>query len=51
MDLGMQFDSFGSIYDPVPGLLISLGIDIELGQKGRPMADYVSGSYLLHYFR
>ena len=32
MDLGMYFDSFGSLRDPVPGLIVSLGIAVELGQ-------------------
>ena len=33
MALGMHFDSFGSLYDPVLSLLFSLGVDIELGQE------------------
>ena len=32
--LGDAFDSFGGIYDPVLGLLISLGFDVELVQEG-----------------
>ena len=27
----MYFDIFGSLCAPVPGLLVSLGIDVELG--------------------
>ena len=34
MALGIHFDSFGSICAPVPGLLVSLGIDVELEQDG-----------------
>ena len=32
--LGMHFDNFGSLHAPVPGLIFSLGIDVELGQEG-----------------
>ena len=34
MALGMHFESFCSLCDPVLGLLISLGIDVELEQEG-----------------
>ena len=34
MALGMHFDSFGSLCAPVPGLLVSLSIDVELVQEG-----------------
>ena len=30
----MYVDNCGSICAPVPGLLVSLGIDVELGQEG-----------------
>ena len=32
--LGVHYESFGSLCAPIPGLLISLGIDVELGQEG-----------------
>ena len=32
--LGMHFDNCGSLRAPVLGLLIYLGIDVELGQRG-----------------
>ena len=32
--LGVHFDSFGSLCAPVPALLFSLVIDVELVQKG-----------------
>ena len=32
--LGMQFENCGSLCAPVPGILISLGIDVELKQEG-----------------
>ena len=31
--LGINFDRFGRICAPIPGLLVSLGIDVELGQE------------------
>ena len=34
MSLGMQFGIFGSHCAPFPGLLVSLGIDVELLQEG-----------------
>ena len=34
MALGMHFGSFGSLCAPVLGLIVSLGIDVELGQEG-----------------
>ena len=33
MNLGVHFDNFGSLYASVPGLLISLGMYVELGKK------------------
>ena len=36
--LGMHFDSFGSLYDPVLGLIVYLGIDFELVQEGLEIA-------------
>ena len=33
MSLRMIFGNFGCICYPVPGLLVSLDIDVELGQK------------------
>ena len=33
MDLGVHFGSFGSLRAPIPGLLIYLGIYVELGQE------------------
>ena len=32
--LGMHFENFGSLRAPVPGLLVSMGIYVELGQEG-----------------
>ena len=32
--LGVHFDRFGSLCAPVPGLLVSLVIDVELVQEG-----------------
>ena len=32
-DLGIHFDKFGCLCDPVPGLLVSLGIYVELVQE------------------
>ena len=34
MALGIQFDSFGNLCAPVPGLLVSLSVYFELGQEG-----------------
>ena len=34
MALGMNFDSFGSLLEPIPGVLVSQGIFFELGQEG-----------------
>ena len=31
---GTQFDRLGRLCDPVPGLLVYLGINVELRQKG-----------------
>ena len=41
--LGMHFDSFGSICVPVPVLLVSMGIDVELGQEGLYIALILDG--------
>ena len=29
----MHFDNCGSLFAPLPGLLLSLGIDVELGRE------------------
>ena len=34
VDLEMHFDNGGSLRSPVPDLLVSMGIDVELGQEG-----------------
>ena len=34
MALGIHFGNFGILRAPVPGLLVSLGIYVELGQEG-----------------
>ena len=34
MALGMHIENCGSLRAPVLGLLVSLGIDVELGQEG-----------------
>ena len=34
MSLGMHFENCGIIHSPVPVLLVSLGIDVELVQEG-----------------
>ena len=34
MNLGVHFDNFGSLHAPVLGLIVSLGIYIELVQEG-----------------
>ena len=34
MTLGIHFDSCGSLRDHFPGLLVSLGIQVELGKEG-----------------
>ena len=36
--LGMNFGNFGSLRAPILGLLVSLGIDVELGQEGLDIA-------------
>ena len=43
MALGIHFDSFGSICDPFTGLIVSLGVDVELGQKGLDIALILDG--------
>ena len=34
MALGIHFEIFGSLYAPVPGLIVSLVIFVELGEEG-----------------
>ena len=34
----MNFGNFGSLRAPILGLLVSLGIDVELGQEGLDIA-------------
>ena len=41
--LGVQFDSFVILYAPFPGLLVSLGIDVELLQEGLDVALLLNG--------
>ena len=41
--MGVHFEIFVSLCAPVPGLLVSLGIDIELGQKGLDIALILDG--------
>ena len=43
MDFGMHFDSFGSLCAPVPGILVSLVVDIELEQEGLYIALLLDG--------
>ena len=43
LDLGIQFDKCGSIRSFVPGLLVSLGIDVEMGQEGLDIALVLDG--------
>ena len=38
MTMGIHFDSHGSIQAPVPGLLVYLGIYVELEQEGLNVA-------------
>ena len=44
MTLGMHFDRFCGIYAPVPGLIVSLGIDVELTQE-IPDTDLILDGY------
>ena len=39
----MQYDSFGCLYAPVLGLLVSLYIDVEIGQEGLHAALIIYG--------
>ena len=39
----MQFDNCGSLRAPIPGLLISLGIDVELVKEGLYIALVLDG--------
>ena len=41
--LALHFDSCGIIYAPVLVLLVSLGIDVELGQEGLDIALVLDG--------
>ena len=41
--LGMHFDRFDRICDPVPVLLVSLDINVELGQEGLHVALILDG--------
>ena len=43
MALGVHSDSFGSLCAPVPGLLVYLGIDVELGQEVLDIALILDG--------
>ena len=43
MALVMYFDSFGSLCSPVPGLLNSFGIDVELVQEVLDVAFILDG--------
>ena len=43
MALGMHFDCFGILCTPVPGLLICMGINVELGQEGLDIALILGG--------
>ena len=43
LDLGIQFDKCSSIRSFVPGLLVSLGIDVELVQEGLDIALVLDG--------
>ena len=43
MDLGMHFDSFGSLYAPIPGLPTFLGIGIALVKEGLDIALIIDG--------
>ena len=44
MELGMYFDSCGSLRDPVQRLLITLGIWVELGQEGLDITLVIDGN-------
>ena len=39
----MQYDSFGCLYAPVLGLLVSLYIDVEIGKEGLHAALIIYG--------
>ena len=43
MPLKIHSDSFGNLCAPVPGLLVSLGIYVELGQEGLDIALILDG--------
>ena len=40
--LGMHFENCGSLCAPVPGLLLPLGIDVELGQDELLLSFFLS---------
>ena len=42
--LGMKFDNCGSLSATVPGLLVSLGMYIELGQEGLDITLVLDGN-------
>ena len=44
MALGMNFVNRGSIHSPVPGLLVSLGIDVELVREGLDITLVLDGN-------
>ena len=41
--LGVNFEIFGSICAPVPGLLVAMVIEVELGKEGLDIAFIVYG--------
>ena len=43
MALGVNFDGFGSLCAPVPGLLVYLFIDVELVQEGLEVTSIIDG--------
>ena len=43
MGVGMQFGRCGSLYAPVLGLLVSLGIYVELRREGLDMILFLDG--------
>ena len=43
VSLGMHFDNCGSLRAPVPGLLVSLGIDVEFEKEVLDITLVISG--------
>ena len=41
MDFGIHFDNFGCLRAPFPRLLVSMGINVELGQGGLDIAFFL----------